>query len=135
MKTAGRKRSFDKDKALDTAIKVFWNNGYAGTSLADLTSALGIASLGHYARQYSTPTMTELTGSDKLSFRQRLENYLHAQAGLIGGELSAKGCFIVNSCCEADGGEMTADINRTVNQWGLQTKNQWGHIWSAPYCK
>src|SRR5580658_8010824 len=61
----GRPRAFDTEEALDRAMHVFWRKGYLGTSLSDLTDAMGI----------NRPSLYAAFGNKKSLFRKVLDRY------------------------------------------------------------
>jgi AcrR family transcriptional regulator len=67
----GRPRTFDPDKALDCALKVFWKKGYEGASLPDLTKAMGI----------NRPSLYAAFGNKESLFRKAVERYSQGPAG------------------------------------------------------
>ncbi|QND83008.1 AcrR family transcriptional regulator [Chromobacterium vaccinii] len=68
---AGRPREFDRDQALEKAMRAFWARGYEGTSMANLVDALGIASARIYAA----------FGSKEALFREAVALYESGQGG------------------------------------------------------
>lgn len=49
MAPRGRPRSFERDVALQQAMETFWEYGYEGTSITDLTTVMGISAPSLYA--------------------------------------------------------------------------------------
>lgn len=66
----GRPRGFDTEEALERAMRVFWEQGYEGASLTDLTRAMGINRTSMYAA----------FGNKEDLFRKSLERYTEGPA-------------------------------------------------------
>ena len=62
----GRPRAFCVEKALDRALQVFWQKGYEGTSLSDLTGAMEI----------NRPSLYAAYGNKEALFRKALDRYV-----------------------------------------------------------
>ena len=69
----GRPRTFDTDKALDRALQVFWRKGYEGTSLPDLTKAMGI----------NRPSLYAAFGNKEALFRRAIDRYIEGPASHV----------------------------------------------------
>lgn len=67
----GRPKTFDSKKALDEAVLVFWKHGFEGTSITDLTSAMGI----------TPPTLYSAFGSKDNLYRLVLDRYYDFHGG------------------------------------------------------
>ncbi len=76
----GRPREFDTEEALDKALHVFWRKGYEGTSLTDLTEAMGI----------SRPSLYAAFGNKEELFRRALDRYADYGPGAIQREALAE---------------------------------------------
>lgn len=66
----GRPRAFDTEKALDRALHVFWRKGFEGTSLPDLTKAMGI----------NRPSLYAAFGNKEALFHKAIDRYIEGPA-------------------------------------------------------
>jgi AcrR family transcriptional regulator len=65
MASRGRPREFDRSAALRRAMEVFWERGYDGASINDLTAAMGI----------NSPSLYAAFGSKEVLFREAVALY------------------------------------------------------------
>lgn len=73
MAEMGRPRTFDRDKAIEQAMNIFWQHGYESTSLAQLKAGIG--------KGISAPSFYAAFGSKQALFQECVQRYLstHAQ--------------------------------------------------------
>ncbi|MEO2203750.1 TetR/AcrR family transcriptional regulator [Paenibacillus pabuli] len=76
-----RQREFDTDKALDAAMRIFWDKGFEATSLTDLTSGMGI----------QRPSLYAAFGDKKELFETALRRYTALHAAQIRSRLQPEG--------------------------------------------
>ncbi|MFG2288676.1 TetR/AcrR family transcriptional regulator [Streptomyces sp. NPDC048595] len=72
-KQRGRPRSFDRETALERAVRSFWEQGYEATSIADLTRAMGI----------SAPSLYAAFGDKRALFDEVVTEYKRLYGGFI----------------------------------------------------
>lgn len=118
-KKIGRPRTFDCDEALMKAMTVFWEKGYDGASLRDLTGAMGITgpslyaafgdkcalylkTIDHYCAADACAPLVAIEKEDDIekALRAFLTEVIHSATGHQSG---AKGCFLASSVIASAG--------------------------------
>jgi AcrR family transcriptional regulator len=84
IRLVGRPRAFNAEKALDQAMRVFWKHGYEGSSLPQLTKAMGI----------NRPSLYAAFGNKESLFRKALDRYQEQTGAMVRdalAQLTARG--------------------------------------------
>src|SRR6187549_2796795 len=117
-KVRGRPRSFDREAALERAMLLFWEHGYEATSLAELTSVMGISPPSLYAAFGDKQALflqavdryvarggagTQSFMGDAKTAREAVAHFLEASAQRLTNPHFPRGCMVVlaaASCSE-----------------------------------
>jgi AcrR family transcriptional regulator len=112
-KRRGRPRAYDPDQALRHATETFWDQGFAGASLDDLSAATGMNRPSLYGAfgdkqalfrtaldaymDRSRQTMIQAFRAEG-TLRQKLDRVYHAALGFyMSGDVGGRGCFLVSA--------------------------------------
>lgn len=134
----GRPRGFDRDAALAAAMRLFWQKGFAATSIADLTAAMGIGSPSLYAAfgskqalygealQYYGKTYEGLVWSNfagAATCREAVESYLMDSAAALTGSADGSaplGCMVTLSAVGSEGQVELGEVVRAARGSALE---------------
>jgi TetR/AcrR family transcriptional regulator, copper-responsive repressor len=110
--TRGRPRKFDREKVLAAAMRLFWEHGFAGTSMSDLQAAMNInppslyaafgdkralfeASIDHYQAGCGSFAVRAL--AEEITARAAIERLLREAAQIFSDPALPHGCMVVCS--------------------------------------
>ena len=125
-----RPRSFDPDEALDLAHDVFWQKGFQGTSLDDITAATGLAKPSLYAAFGDKSALflkvldryhqrivanAERAINEGPSARDAIERWLTGFVPFCSGAKGSRGCLSVNTT--ADGASDQKEVRKRVQRF------------------
>ncbi|AKR43792.1 TetR/AcrR family transcriptional regulator [Methylophilus sp. TWE2] len=128
-KARGRPRVFDPDEALDKALQIFWNRGYEGTSLAELTETLGVnkpslyAAFGNKEELFMKALSKYTTGPvafvrdvvNEPTARAVAQRFLYEAAEFLTQPSHPKGCMVVQGALS--GGESAEMVKKVLIQY------------------
>jgi AcrR family transcriptional regulator len=136
----GRPRCFREEEALDAAMRVFWDKGYEGASLDDLTEAMGINRSSLYAtfgdkeelfekvmsRYCEGPMAYMAEALQQPTARQVIETILRKTVKALADPENPRGCLLLQGglACgsDAEAARQAMIEHRTAGFRGIQKR-------------
>jgi len=132
----GRPRLLERDAGLDIAARLFWERGYEGTSIAELTEAMGVTppslyatfgskedlysqALDHISERENKQWLEAMQGT--MSAHDAIAFFLHDAAARFTCPDKPRGCIVLNAVLQH--GEKTESVAQSVaarRERGLQ---------------
>jgi len=155
--SAGRKREFETKEALQNAMFTFWEKGFTGASLTDLTTSMGInkpslysafgnkeklfiSATDYYTQTYAMPNIAKLHSDDR-SVKQRLSDFLLAVIQTQCDPELPSGCFVslcaseaASDCMPKNAVEAIRRVQNTAENYlkeFFEQEKQQGHLAST----
>ncbi len=129
MSPAGRPRAFDMEEVLEAAMRLFWEQGYEATSMAQLREATGLSSASLYGAFDSKHGLferalehylagpgrvTDISGDAALSPREAVAKMLHGSIDMQTDTSHPRGCLVALSGTVRAPGDGDAAVRRAV---------------------
>src|SRR5579863_6983991 len=128
----GRPRGFGANEALEAAMRVFWEKGYEGSTLADLTEAMGINRSSMYAtfgdkealfrlvipRYAEGPASYVREALEQPTVRAVIEALLRGALELLTDPSHPRGCLSVQGALAC--GSDAEPMKQTMIEWRKQ---------------
>jgi AcrR family transcriptional regulator len=130
-----RQRAFDRDAALDSALRAFWRHGYEATSIAELTAVMGIRPPSLYAafgdkrrlfeeavRRYQETygAFTARALAEEPTGRQAIERVLREAAAEYASTEHPTGCLIISAAVNC--GPESAEVEELLRGFRQEAK-------------
>ncbi|OBG21302.1 TetR family transcriptional regulator [Mycolicibacterium celeriflavum] len=136
MASRGRPRTFDRTQALERAMEVFWQHGYDGASMTDLTTSMGINSpslygafgskeelfreaVAHYDQTLGATAAADLR--DRPTAREAIAAVLRHHAHVFCDPDKPRGCMIVLAATTCT--DRTRSVHEHLAQWRIATED------------
>ncbi|MBL4638425.1 MAG: TetR/AcrR family transcriptional regulator [Proteobacteria bacterium] len=147
----GRQLQFDKEKALEEAMFVFWKKGFLGASLSELTKAMSInkpslysafgnkedlfvSASEHYLAKHASPHVDYLN-EDGLPLNERIKNYLLSVVTMLCSSSTPNGCFIAVAANELVGESLPEKATQIIVYAGNYAETYLAEFFTAEKAK